>query len=216
MTRPLNPVHDGDAPRVARRWPTSTIVCVATGPSLTPPDVEYCRGKAPVIVVNDAYRIAPWADALYATDCSWWLRHQGVPGFAGEKWSIEHSTWRNCRDRWPDVKRLRNTGSDGLELDPSGIRHGRNSGFAAVNLAVHYGARRIVLLGYDMGHRPDQPSHFFGAHFGALRQHSPYHLFLHHFQTLTAPLKAAGVEVLNCTRETQLRCFPRVALEAAL
>lgn len=206
----------GDAPVVSRKWPDSTIVCIATGPSLTAADVDYCRGKAPVIVVNDGHRLAPWADALYATDCAWWLKHEGVKSFTGEKWSVEHTTWNRCRDRWPDVQRLRNTGAHGLELDPSGIRHGRNSGYAAVNLAVHYGARRIVLLGYDMGHRPGQPSHFFGEHAGSLQQKSPYHQFLHAFSTLVAPMKAAGIDVINCTRETRLTCFPKQPLESIL
>src|SRR5690606_8383467 len=34
---------------VPRRWPNSTVVCLASGPSLTPEDVAFCRGKAPVI-----------------------------------------------------------------------------------------------------------------------------------------------------------------------
>jgi hypothetical protein len=189
---------------------------VASGPSLTKADVDYCRGKAPVIVVNDGYRLAPWADALYASDCSWWLQHRGVPDFSGEKWSIEHSSWKNCRDRWPDVWRLRNTGSDGLEIDPSGLRHGKNSGYAAVNLAVHYGASKVVLLGYDLGHRADQSSHFFGEHRGSLRQRSPYPVFIQKFHSLVTPLTDAGVTVINCTPGSALHCFHSAALRDVL
>lgn len=49
-----------------------TIVCVASGESLTRADVNYCRGKARVLAINDNYRIAPWADWLYACDGRWW------------------------------------------------------------------------------------------------------------------------------------------------
>jgi hypothetical protein len=49
------------------------VVCVASGHSLTKEDVEYCKGKAKVYIVNDGYKLAPWADLLYAahTDRDW-------------------------------------------------------------------------------------------------------------------------------------------------
>jgi hypothetical protein len=204
------------APRVARRWPSSTIVCAASGPSLTEADLAYVRGKAPLIAVNDVYRLAPWADALVAADASWWLAHEGVPGFAGEKWSIEHVSWSRLKDRWPDVKRLKCTGHDGIETEPTGLRSGRNTGALAIGLAVHYGASLIVLLGYDMGHSADGPSHFFGHHKGSMRQSSPYGLFKAKLQTMVAPLKALNIAIVNCSRTTALECFPRQPLESVL
>lgn len=204
------------SPRVARKWPQSTIVCLATGPSLAAEDVDACRGKAPVIAVNDAVILAPWADALVAADASWWHRHEGLPAFTGEKWSIEHSSWNRYRERWPEIQRLRNTGDDGIETDPTGLKNGRNSGYLAVGLAVHYGATRIVLLGYDMGAPKGGPTHFFGHHPGAMNQRSPYALFLAMYQTAVQPLKALGIEVINCSRVTHLDCFPRMPLAEAL
>jgi len=55
--------------------PVTTFVVVASGPSLTREDVEYCRDKAKVIVVNDCYRLAPWADICYASDYDWYRLH---------------------------------------------------------------------------------------------------------------------------------------------
>jgi hypothetical protein len=202
-------------PRVDRRWPGSTIVCLATGPSLTAEDVDYCRGKVPVIAVNDAYRLAPWADALIAADASWWHAHQGVTSFAGEQWSIEHSSWARYDGRWPRIQRLQNTGEHGIETHPTGLRNGRNSGYLALNLAVLYGASRIVLLGYDMGSK-GRHSHFFGHHPGAMHQHSPYPMFIAKFETAVAPLKALGIAVVNCSRATALTCFPRGELRQVL
>lgn len=200
---------------VPRRWPGSTVVCLATGPSLTVADVEWVRGRARVIAVNDAYRWAPWADALYATDVAWWLAHQGARTCTGEKWSIAHPTWQGRRERFPEVTVLANTGVTGLETDPSGIRHGKNSGYAAVNLAVHYGAARIVLVGYDMGHPPGGRSHFAG-HSGQLVRRSPYADFRTTFQTIVAPVRALGIELVNCSRESALTCVPRRALADVL
>ena len=49
------------------------------------------------------------------------------------------------------IPEFTNTGEEGLELDPTGLRNGQNSAYAAINLAVHMGARTVVLLGVDAG-----------------------------------------------------------------
>lgn len=199
------------AARVPRLWPGHTIVCVAGGPSLTPDDVAYCRNRAPVLVINDAYRLAPWADVLYAADASWWRKHRGAPSFTGLKYSVQ----LDAAD-FPGVQILANTGDQGLEVQPWGLRTGRNSGYQAMNLAVHLGAARIVLLGYDMGHDAGEPSHWFGEHPAPLNRHSPYSTFRAAFETLVAPLQQCGVTVLNATRRTFLTCFPCGSLEEAM
>ncbi len=59
--------------RVPRDFPGGTILCVASGPSLTQEDVDYCRGKVDAaIAVNTSYQRVPWAYALYAADAHWW------------------------------------------------------------------------------------------------------------------------------------------------
>jgi hypothetical protein len=198
---------------VPKLWPGATVCVIATGPSLCQDDVDYVRGKARVITINDAYRLAPWADAMYATDAKWWHWHEGVPGFTGPKWSMNHSAWNLHRARYPDVMLLANTGPDGLEHRPTGLKNGRNSGYAAINLAYHYGAKRIVLLGYDMQRRGGK-SHFFGEH--PNNQRSPYDMFRRRFQSIVKPLAKAGVEVINCSRNSVLECFPKADLRETL
>lgn len=189
---------------VPRLWPSSTIVCLATGPSLTADDVAFCRGKAPVIAINDAYRLAPWANVLYAADAKWWKWHHGVPSFTGLRYSLQKDA-----AAW-NVTVLQDAGYDGLTADPRGLVKGCNSGYQAINLAIHLGASRVVLLGYDMGHAKGQPSHFFGEH--PDKAHSPFGLFLAKFETMRHPLRLLGVEVINCSRETALTVFPRHTL----
>ena len=188
-----------------------TVVCLGGGPSLVVEDVEYCRGKATVVAINDAWRLAPWADALMASDAAWWAYHQGVPAFAGLKFCLEPAAAAH-----PGLTVLRNTGDSGVEADPTGLRTGRNSGAAAINLAVHFGAKRIVLLGYDMEARSESKSHWFGNHPRGLRGNSPYPLFRAMLTTMAQPLIDIGVTVVNCSRETALTCFPRRPLREVL
>lgn len=193
---------------VPRLWPDATVVLLGGGPSLTPADVDACRGRARVVAINDAYRLAPWADVLYACDAQWWAWHRGVPSFTGRKYSIDPRA-----AHWPGVQILRNTGELGLEDAPDGLRTGGNSGYQAINLAVHLGAARILLLGYDLQATGGR-HHWFGAH--PNRTPPPLAAFRRHFAALIDPLRARGIPIVNCTPTTALEAFPRSTLAAAL
>jgi hypothetical protein len=192
---------------VDRLWPGETVVCIAGGPSLTQDDVDACRGRARVIVVNDGYRMAPWADVLYACDFAWYRWHDGARTFNGLKYTLDARA-----TRYPDVRLLKNTGTDGIETDPSGLRTGRNSGFQAINLALHFGATRILLLGYDM-QRTGGKAHWFGDH--PVGSPSPLAIFVPHFNWLAKHMPA-GVQIVNCSRQSALTCFRRQTIEDAL
>ncbi len=200
---------------VSRLWAGETAVILGGGPSLTPEDVQYCRGKARVIAIKEAHELAPWADAMFACDEKWFRYHKGLPSFPGLKFGLEPDPlYLKQYEAWPDVQLLRNTGMEGLELDPSGLKTGQNSGYQAINLAVHLGVSRIVLLGFDMWRDEHGRQNWFER--PGLHLDSPYPVFLHFFSTIAAPLKAAGVEVINCSRRSLLRVFPMRPLEEVL
>jgi hypothetical protein len=200
---------------VPRTWIGETAVCIASGPSLTAEDVGYVRGKARSIVVNNGYQLAPWADVLYAADARWWIWHKGAPGFAGLKFT--------CGSPPPQygVTRLACASESGLSHDPAALCTGQNGGYQAINLAFLFGVARIVLLGYDLQLGPDHEEHWHGPHNPRSRV-APSLLeqklarFRAAFTALVAPLNAAGVAIVNCTRSTALTCFPCRALEATL
>lgn len=195
------------------------FICIASGPSLTPTDVEATRGQGEVIVVNDNWRLAPWAQHLYACDAKWWDHHGEavLAGFRGHRWtqqSIEKpsSDQKAAIERW----RLMSVGGkweDGLGIDC--IHYGENSGYQAINLAYLLGAEQILLLGYDM-QRTSGREHWFGDHPQALKTGPDYDVWIGHFDVLAKDLKREGVDVINCTRETALTCFPRQSLSEAL
>jgi len=183
---------------------------LATGPSLTQSDVNLVRGKVDgVIAISDAIRLAPWADVLYSCDGKWWKwphNQEWITSHKGLKYGLKDDVRKVSH---LGVQGLKHTGRQGLELSPNGLRSGSNSGYQAINLAVHLGASRIVLLGYDM-----QGKHFFGDH--PDRSKPPFSLCLSLFPELVKPLAEAGVEILNCTRKTAITCFRRVPLESIL
>jgi len=194
---------------VPKSWPGCTMAILGGGPSLTAEQVAAvsaagCR----ILAIKDSIRLAPFADVLYACDAKWWKHYGPTLAYDGPKYALEAGA-----APWATV--LRNAGYSGLELEPDGLRTGKNSGFQSIGLARHLGAKRILLLGYDMKPGPKGQHHWFGPHPYATAD-PPYRAFLDLFPTLVEPLKAAGVEVINCTPESALTCFPSASLADAL
>ncbi len=196
-------------------WSGARAVLIAGGPSLTAEHVELCRGRAKVLAINDAYRLAPWADMLYFCDSRWWEWHRDrapYRDFAGERVTLSE----DVAAREPGVRWLRNGGVSGYDERPDCLRNGANSGYQALHLAVHLGARHIVLLGYDLRLGEGGKQHWFGAHPGHALRQAHLDIFKRNFESIVAPLAARGVTVVNATPGSALDCFPTASLSAAL
>lgn len=182
----------------------SEAVCIAGGPSLTRVDCAYAEGRAPIIGVNDAYRIAA-LDILYASDYAWWHHHWAqVVKLDCMKFT--------CAQDDPDPPPVSVLPAEfGTDLRSNTLNLGGNSGFAALHLAILCGARRIYLLGYDMKGR--SPAHWFGQHPTGLRKTGNYPAWA---QYLNQAPKPAGVEIINCSRDTAINCFPQATIQEAL
>jgi hypothetical protein len=152
--------------------------------------------------------LAPWSDLLYACDGAWWDRYEGVPDFAG----IRVTQDARARDRWGCLY-VPSVDEPGLSLDPSVIHQGGNSGYQALNLAVLLGARRILLLGFDMGGEHWHPRHPYGLNNPS---EGNFARWLRAFETGLPDLERAGVEVINATPGSALNCFPKANLEVLL
>jgi hypothetical protein len=194
-------------------------VVAATGPSLTPDVADACRGQN-IIAVNDAYRLLPFAQMLYACDAKWWEVHKGCPDFQGEKWSSHGLPGRVRHNDKTEVAARYGlhlvAGQDGEEfsLDPEVITYGSNSGFQAINLALLLGAKRIVLVGFNM-QAVNGSRHFFGDHGRGLRNTSSYSNFIRAFERAARKLPPE-IQIVNATPNTALRCFRMMPLEKAL
>lgn len=200
---------------IQRRW-AGTVIVAATGPSLTPEVAEVCRGHGAIIAVNDAYKRLPFAPVLYACDALWWKIHEGCPNFEGEKWS-SHSEGNN--DKFEAARRcglrlVRGRQGNHFSTDPGYIIYGNNSGFQSVNLAILFGASRVVLVGFDM-RQVNSLQHFFGNHPLQLRQSSSYALFIKNFNEAAKAIPE-GVEIINATPGSWLKCFPFMGLQEAI
>jgi len=196
----------------------SIFVIIASGPSLTKEQVNYCYGKAIVIAINDNYQLAPWADYLYACDPHWWEWHKDSPtllSFKGKKYTQDKNwsdspSYQGIKEKH-QITTIESRGGAGLSTDKNYVYQGGNSGYQAINLAYHLGAKKIILIGYDQKPSNDGRYHWFGHHPSEVK--SNYHSWSQGYQSIANQLPELGIEIINCTIDTALTCFPRQKLE---
>lgn len=208
-----------------RRAGWDVVVCCASGPSFSAAqaatitiarDREACR----VIAANDNWRRVPNSDVLFAMDGKWWQHNHAAvtsSGFAGELWTTDRAMahklgLRAIHSLWMD-----RPGRAGLTSKDNVILSGGNSGHGVVNLAYLFGARRIVLVGYDMQASASGELHWFGRHANPLLDRNcGFAAWIARFRDLARDLEVAGVELINSTERTALDFIPRATLERAL
>lgn len=196
---------------VPRMWEGQTVAVMASGPSMSQAVADQVRAAGlHAIVVNDTYRLAPWADILYAADRRWWEANpEAATEFSGVKLVGQAGV------TLPGVQVMMRSGTTGFDPRPNFVRTGNNSGYAAVHVAIHAGSARILLCGFDM-----HGTHWFGSH--SRKTPSGKALANPHPSSFAAwigrfaELRGRGAEILNCTPGSKLTAFPFVSLDEAL
>jgi hypothetical protein len=191
--------------RLRPDWTGRTVVCIASGPSLTAEDCELVRASGhPVIVTNTTFRRCPWADVLVGFDVRWWKVYgeEVRATFAGRKiCALLMATKYGAESPYSD-------GRAWFDIYP-------NSGCCAGAIALAGGAARVVLLGYDAGFI-DGRKHWHDDHPAELENATSVADWPRLFNILARRAQRSGVHIVNASRATALECFPRVELGSAL
>ena len=156
--------------------------------------------------------MAPWANILYACDGEWWdvYIEEAKAKCTGEFWTYDP----NAATRY-DIKNIYGD-THGIGLGKNGIIHtGGNGGYQAINLAYLLGAKKIILLGFDM-QRTEKKSHWHGDHPRNLNRTSDMNGWIKNFCRLALDLRDESIKVINASRETALNCFEKNTIEEAL
>jgi hypothetical protein len=145
-------------------WSNEVVAVVASGASASVEVVDKLRGRCRVAVVNNSYKLAPWADLLYAADDHWWREYKVAREFAGLKVTCGRHTAFQHGIFFVDLidEKLSNTDQDNIVMEPRGtIGRGGNSGFQLINIVTQAGCKNQIWIGFD----------FIGDHWHA--RHSP-------------------------------------------
>src|SRR5215475_4294134 len=182
--------------KLVAEWEGHAAVVVASGPSATVEPLEPYRHLAKFIVVNDSWKLAPWADILFACDEAWWKENNGCEEFKGRRVTASP----NCMKRY------------GIDLFCS---TGTNSGLRAIFLAQRLSANPICMVGFDM--HPKNGIHWHEARKN-LRTPGPNEMRTWRNETEWAAdrFREKGVQVINCTPGSALTKYPYIPLGRVL
>lgn len=152
---------------------------------------------------------------VYGCDAPWWKHRHGLPEFKGLKVCYADSRLNG----YPDIRRIEiEKTNDRILLGKIGrVGGGGNSGFHAVNLVVQFGARRILLVGFDMTDRGGV--HWYGRNSWPMANNpmqSNFVRWLAAFEAAAPTLAAIGVEIVNCSPTSAMKTFPRRSIADAL
>lgn len=212
----------GGGPSVIEQFeiPKKVVQNVLTGvssPNAYSPYMSAIHDKH-VIGINVSFLIGDWIDMIFFGDNGFFLGQQGnLARFPGIKVSSHP-----CTVDLPWVKYLakdRNH-TKGISTNPKTISWNGNSGAAAISLAYHAGAKRIILLGFDMKLDNENKQHWHDAYhrLEALKANEinkplPFERHLLGFSEIAKDAKRLGVKIINASPDSAITVFDKVQLK---
>ena len=212
------PIEEAAHGEIEEIWPDSTVYILGGGPSLGNMPLALLRGHR-VLGVNQAFTLDN-VPVTYSGDRRWY--HWNVDklrSYQGILYTSYPSFVPNPKYKPINVGRISRYGIS--DKSRSSVCWNGNSGASAINVAYWLGAKRVVLLGFDMGRQgrkwnwhteyPTYPA--IDPVTGRGRGKSPYRQFMKCWDAVARDAKKLGIEILNATPAGNLNKFPRVKLE---
>lgn len=195
--------------KIPRCFEGGVVAVLASGPSMSQAvaDAVHIAG-IPAIAINTTHRLAPWAWMLYAADTEWWQHptNRDAQAFKGLRVTCSGQAIKG-------VHRIMHSGVEGFSTDQACVHTHGNSGAQAMQIAVKTGAARVLLLGMDM-----HGGHWHGEHPPGLRStvQELYSKWARRTELAAPAILATGVDVVNCTPGSALKCFRMSTLDQEL
>lgn len=176
------------------------LFCIASGPSLTAADCELVRqSRIKTVAVNNSWEMANFCTFIYAGDSKWWTVYNDKITITAERWT--------CSDKAANTFKINYHIASGPY----------NSGMRAIQFGIWKGFKHIALLGYDCSVK--NGIHWHEDH-DSKKLKNPNtekaERWKMHFEKVSETAKKINVEIVNCSRYTELECFKRMSLENAI
>jgi len=217
---------------VPRIWEDGDVYILGGGPSITkqfniPAAVvqEVVKGESPrvyspymsflhdkhVIGINVSYMIGDWMDMAFFGDSNFLGKHmQGLINFPGIK--VSCNAMVKSYDWIKYVARENRT--KGISNNPRCVCWNGNSGAAAISVAANAGAKRIILLGFDMHLDEANKQHWHNIYKkqpNPEKLHAlPFHRHLPGFPVIAHDARKRGIEILNACPDSAIECFKKI------
>lgn len=208
-----------------KMWKGSTVFIIGGGSSLKGFDFSVLEGQR-IIGCNDAYQLGDMVDICCFGDVSWFDKHNkdlvsypdgttrpGLANFSGLKVTnvseqIFDQSVNRCHREWQEISFDK----------PYTLGWYSCTGNLAICLAVHLGAKKIILLGFDNECIKGQSNWHPNLVDGDNQPAEIYTKFAKHSDLLKKDLLAAGidVEIINANAESKLKTWKTLSLEKVL
>lgn len=201
--------------KVPRIWPDSIVYILGGGVSLKGENLSLIHNER-VIGANDAFLLGDWVDVCWFGDARWyeWNKDK-LLNFAG----LKICCCPGLKAKGIKVIGRNGNRSEGITTNPYHISWNRCTGSSAINLAYLFGAKTIVLLGFDMkqtdgkdnwhdNHKIKNPS--------SNIPNSPYNRYLKSFIAIKQDAEKLGVKIINATVDSAITQFEKKCLEEVI
>lgn len=175
-----------------------------------------------VIGVNAAFLLGDWVDVMVFGDGPFYVKNKDdINKFKKIKVSVNPSVEPGKKGVFY-IKHLTRDGGHpyGISTRPGMVSWNKHTGGAAINLAYHFGVKRVLLLGFDMKNDTDGSSHWHGQYRlpgkPGEKQRMPFDKHLQSFRPIANDAKRYGLEILNVNPDSAIRELPKVKLEDVL
>lgn len=194
--------------RIPREWAGQRCFVLCSGESIgaQAETIKQLRGR--FLAVKHGVYLKPDADVLFVSGDGPKDTLPLLKAFRGTHAIVRSKSYEVFEPY--HVKRVSRAKDHTTLCDLTDHVSGYDTGTSAINLAYHFGATEIVLLGYDMtgGHFCPHPL-----------QHPPRDHFKRHMEHLhqvNADAITKGVRIVNCSPITAVTAFEKQPLEAFL
>lgn len=200
-------------------WDDTPTYIVGGGPSLAGFDFNRLRGLGHIVGVNQSIWDAP-------SECGVTVDHPFVRNRAEQlrEYAKQRPLYLSVGNDWQksglpsieDATYLWSVPTPGLSTECEYLHKGATSGYAALGIAVLKKTRRIFLLGFDYK-TINSRHHYHNNH--------PWHhkandqswaVWARRYEPAARDCQNLGIEVFNCSPESELPYFKKITLEESL
>jgi len=215
----------GGGPSLTKQFdiPNSVVKSVkdrTSSPSVYSPYMKSIHHKH-VIGINIAFMIGDWMDIIFFGDNGFFLKYQELlanhPALRVTCTNIETARSAN----WVKVLDKDNDHVKGISQNPKLVSWNGNSGAAAISLAAHTGAKRIILVGFDMNLGEDMSQHWHDEYErgkintpdSQKRWQPTIERHQRGFEQIAIDAKKMGIEILNASPTSEINLFPKYTVK---
>jgi hypothetical protein len=141
-------------------WKGQACYIIGGGPSLLTQNLTLLKGQN-VIVINSSYLAFADAQFLVFSDMRWWCHHLRAKAMVDFKGRVISTS---SQASGLQVVRMKRKTSVGLATERDTLMVKNTTLTGAINLAVHCGATKLVLLGIDQKAAADGRVHHHAPH----------------------------------------------------